>query len=161
MNEKNSNKNTKKFEQEARTTAIRKKKVITSTPVEEIKWDPDSVFKENKYYTKIASKFKICKYVTAVLALAFSVVLLTAFSGDLSSENFKYLIKDLDITGLISDGDFASVIYNGSADTEFGIYRGELAVVNAGSTSLFSSNGALSLSASNIFYKPKLFFLPL
>ncbi len=156
MNEKESKTARQNAEHEAKTTAVRKKKRITSTPVEEIKWDPDSVFKENKYYTRIAGKFKICKYITAVLALVFSVVMLTVFSSDLSSENFKYLIKDLDITGLISDGDFASVIYNGSADTEFGIYRGELAVISSGDTSLYSSNGALSLNSPNIFYKPKL-----
>ena len=136
--------------------AEKKKKRIASTPVEEIRWDPNSIFKENKYYTRIAAKFRICKYATIVLLLVISMVMMTVFSSDITAENFQYLIKDLDFSGLTSSGSFDSIVYNGGNDSQFAIYREELAVVSNGQTSLYSASGASSFSKTNIFYSPAL-----
>lgn len=156
MNEKNHKKNDGLDRVGASKTTVKRKKSFSSSPAQEIRWDPDAVFKENKYYIRIASKFKLCKYIIAALTLIFTVVMLTVFSSDITSENFQYLIKDLDITGLTSEGDFASIVFNGGTNSKFGIYRGELAVINSGLTSLYSSSGAFSFSKSNIFYSPEL-----
>ncbi len=136
--------------------AVRKKKRPSAVRPEQIRWDPNAVFRENEYYTRIAGKYRVCKYITGALALVFTVVMLTAFSSDITSENFQYLIKDLDITGLTSAGDFATIVFNGGANSKFGIYRGELAVVDTGLTGLYRSSGSLSFSKSNIFYSPEL-----
>ena len=82
--------------------------------------------------------------------------MLTAFSEDITPENFQYLLKDLDITGVLSGNTFDSVIYSGGSTSSFGIYRGELAVINAGSTMLYKPSGALSYSDTNKFYNPRL-----
>ena len=116
----------------------------------------DSAFdKENPYYIKIANKYRILKYVTSLLAIVFAIVMLTAFSSDITAENFQYLIKDLDITGITSGTTFDSVIYNGGTSASFGIYRGELVVVNAGTTMLYKPSGALSFNKTNKFYNPR------
>ena len=112
--------------------------------------------KENPYYIKIANKYRIFKYITVVIAMAVAMIMLTVFSSDITAENFQYLIKDLDITGLSSDRTFGNVIYNGGSSSSFGIYKGELAIINTGSTMLYKPSGALSLSARNDFYNPKL-----
>ncbi len=64
---------------------------MNATRMEEIRWDPDRVFRENPYYLRLATKYKIVKYITIVLALVFAVTMLTAFSGDITAENFQYL----------------------------------------------------------------------
>ncbi len=112
--------------------------------------------KENPYYIKIANRYAILKYVSILLTLVFALTMLTAFSSDITPENFQYLLKDLDITGVLSGSEFDSVIYSGGSTSSFGIYRGELAVINAGSTMLYKPSGALSYSDTNKFYNPRL-----
>ncbi len=112
--------------------------------------------KENPYYIKIANKYAILKYVSILLTFVFAITMLTAYSSDITPENFQYLLKDLDITGVLSGSKFDSVIYNGGSTSSFGIYRGELAVINAGSTMLYKPSGALSYNDSNKFYNPRL-----
>ena len=132
-----------------------KKKKLFATRAEAIRWDPDAVFQENPYYIKIASKFRICKYLTAAFALLFTVLMLTVYGNDITSENFRYFIKDLDITGITS-GEFSQIIHSGGNTARFAVYRGELAVVNSGNTLLYRPGGALSFSTSNIFYNPRI-----
>lgn len=112
--------------------------------------------KENPYYIKIANRYAILKYISILLTFVFAVTMLTAYSADITPENFQYLLKDLDITGVLSGSKFDSVIYNGGSTSSFGIYRGELAVINAGSTMLYKPSGALSYSDTNKFYNPRL-----
>ncbi len=112
--------------------------------------------KENPYYIKIANRYAIFKYISIFLTFVFAVTMLGAYSTDITPENFQYLLKDLDITGVLSGSKFDSVIYNGGSTSSFGIYRGELAVVNAGTTMLYKPSGALSYSDTNKFYNPRL-----
>lgn len=131
------------------------KKKLFASRAEAIRWDIDSVFPENPYYLKLANRFRICKYLTAVLALLFIVLMLTAYGSDITSENFRYFIKDLDITGLTT-GDFSQIIHSGGTGAQFAVYRGELAVVNSGNTYLYRPGGALSFSKTNMLYSPRL-----
>lgn len=112
--------------------------------------------KENPYYIKIANKFRIMKYATILITVVFAMVMLTKYSTDITAENFQYLIKDLDITGLTGDRNFGDIIYNGDSSSSFGIYRGELIVVNSSSTMLYKPSGAMSLDVANDFYNPRL-----
>ena len=112
--------------------------------------------KENPYYIKIANRYAIVKYVCILLTFIFAVTMLGAYSADITPENFQYLLKDLDITGVLSGSKFDSVIYNGGSTSSFGIYRNELAVINAGSTMLYKPSGALSYSDTNKLYNPRL-----
>lgn len=112
--------------------------------------------KENPYYIKIANKFRIIKYLTILITVVFAMTMLTKFSSDITAENFQYLIKDLDITGLTGDRTFGQIIYSGDSSSSFGIYRGELVVVNSGTTMLYKPSGALSLQISSDFYNPRL-----
>lgn len=132
---------------------IKKRRKVTVMPDTNI----DGAFdKENPYYIKIANKYRLLKYITSLLAIVFALSMLTVFSSDITAENFQYLIKDLDITGITSSGTFETVIYSGGSTSSFGIYRGELAVINAGSTMLYKPSGALSFNKTNNFYNPRL-----
>ena len=133
-----------------------KRRRLNVTHMEEIRWDSDRVFRENPYYLRLATRYKIVKYITIVLALVFGVTMLTMFSGDITAENFQYLIKDLDLSGFANGYDFDTLLYNGGSNSVFGIYRGEMAVVSPGTVSLYKPSAALSLNKSNIFYNPKL-----
>ncbi len=127
-----------------------------ATHMEEIRWDPNGLLRENPYYLRIATRFQIIKYVTIILALAFAVTMMTAFSSDITAENFQYLLKDLDLSGLASGNNFDTLLYNGGADSVFGIYRNEMVVISPGSVSLYKPSAALSFHKSNIYYNPHL-----
>ena len=135
---------------------LSEKKRVKVTPPQEIRFDPDAVFKANPYYIAIAKKFSILKYIVIFLAFVFAITMLTAFSQDITAENFQYLIKDLDLSGLMSDGNFESMVFSANSDSSFGLYRGELVVVNAGSTELYRPSGVLALRQANIYYRPAL-----
>ncbi len=132
---------------------IKRRRKTTVMP--EAKYD-GAFDKENPYYIKIANKYRIMKYVTILITVVFALVMLTSYGTDITAENFQYLIKDLDITGLTGDRTFGDIIYNGDSSSLFGIYRGELIVVNSGSTMLYKPSGALSFEDSNDFYNPRL-----
>lgn len=132
---------------------IKKRRGATVMP--EAKYD-GAFDKENAYYIRIADKYRIVKYVTVFLTVAFVILMLTFCGSDITAENFQYLIKDLDITGLTSDRSFGNVIYNGGSSSCFGIYRGELAVIDSCTTMLYKPSGAQALSISNDFYDPRL-----
>lgn len=151
----NENENFNKPDVTGEKLPSQKKKKLFAAQAEAIRWDPDAVFQENPYYTKLASKFRICKYLTAALALLLAVLMLTVYGSDITPENFRYFIKDLDITGITS-GEFSQIIHSGGNSAGFAVYRGELAVVNPGNTLLYRPVGALSFSTSNIFYSPRL-----
>ncbi len=133
-----------------------RKRGLKGTRMDEIRWDPDSVFRENPYFLRIAKKYMIAKYVVIALTLAFAVTMMTAYSDDITGENFQYLIKDLDLSGLVSDDTFDTLLYNGGSDSSFGIYRGELVIVSPGSVSLYKATAALSMNRTNIYYAPVL-----
>ena len=64
---------------------VGKKKKLSATRSEAIRWDPDAVFRENPYYTGIAFRFRICKYLTAALALIFTETTSPPRISDISS----------------------------------------------------------------------------
>lgn len=124
--------------------------------LEEIRLDENGGIRENPYYLKIASNYALIKYLALVLGLIFTITMLTAFSTDITAENFQYLLKDLDISGVSSGGVFDSLVYNGASDSSFGLYRGEMVVVSSGTVQLYKPSGALSLNQANNYYAPSL-----
>ncbi len=138
----------------SRQTDLKKNKQTVF--LQEINFNPDDMNKENKYYFDIAKKYRICKYIAAILAIAFSTVMFTVFNNDITVENFQYLIKDIDIIGFASNNDFSAIIFSGGSDSKFAVYRDGLAVVNSENISIYNSNGVSSLNKTNRFYNPKL-----
>lgn len=149
-NQKGQNKNSKVPASNSKGYKLIKKR-RKSVFMPEAKYD-GAFGKENPYYIKIANRYRIAKYITILLTVVFSLTMLTVFSTDITAENFQYLIKDLDIAGITSGGKFERVIYTGGSS--FGIYKGELAVVNSGSTMLYKPSGAVSFNQLNDFYNP-------
>jgi len=137
-------------------TSLQRKKNVTATSMEEIRWDPDGIYKENPYYIRLANRYRFIKYAVVLLLLGFVVVMMTAFTDDITTENFQYLIKDLDLSGLATGDVIDTILYNGGNDSSFGVYRGELAVVGPGTVSLYKPSSALSFNQTNIFYSPQL-----
>lgn len=133
----------------------KKAKKAEKAKLDKIHLDPDGIYKENKYYTGVARKYKFLKILCMLLAAIFVGSMFFFCGSALTLDSFKYLVKDLDFSSL-NTGDFSSMVYNGGSRARFGVYRGELIVVSQGLTSLFKPSGAPSFTIENDYYSPAL-----
>ena len=127
----------------------------TSVRMDRIRFDPDNIYTENRYFTSFARKYTVLKLISLVLAAVFAFLMLAVFGSSITTDSFKYLIKDIDFSSL-NTGSFESMYYSGGLDALFSVYRGDLVVVNPGSTSLYKGSGARAFYLENDYYSPVL-----
>ncbi|MBO4414005.1 MAG: hypothetical protein J5830_04795 [Clostridia bacterium] len=126
-----------------------------SVRMDRIRFDPENIYTENRYFTSFAKKYTVLKLISMVLAAAFAFTMLAVFGSSITTDNFKYLLKDIDFSSL-NTGSFESMYYSGGLDALFAVYRGDLVVVNPGSTSLYKGSGARAFYLENEYYSPAL-----
>lgn len=117
-------------------------------------WRPELAFTENKYYTAISKKCRKLKMTVVVITIVFILSMMTIFGDEITVENFKYLIKDLDISAIRNSEIYNRIIYDGATSTEFGMFKGDLTVVGSGSSNLYNMAGSSVFTKINSFYDP-------
>ncbi|MBQ0101865.1 MAG: hypothetical protein KBT31_03615 [Firmicutes bacterium] len=140
-----------------------KKKKEQTVKVEKIKFgEGDGLFPENKYFKAMGRKYARLKIITMILAAVIGLGMFVGLSkpsvngaNGLTLEGFKYLLKDLDFSNF-SSSEIDKMVYTGGVGATFGIYRGDLVVVNGGVTTLCKATGAISFSSENDYYSPRL-----
>lgn len=120
------------------------------------KWRPELAFTENKYYTAISKKCHKLKMTAIIATIVFILSMMTVFGNEITVENFKYLIKDLDIGAIRNSDIYSRIIYDGATSTEFGMFKSDLAVVGSGSSNLYNMAGSSVFTKTNSFYDPVL-----
>ncbi len=126
-----------------------------SVRMDRIRFDPDNIYTENRYFTSFARRYTVLKLISIILAAVFAFTMLTVFGSSITTDGFKYLLKDIDFSSL-NTGSFESMYYSGGLDALFGVYRGDLVVVNPGSTALYKGSGARAFYFENDYYSPAL-----
>ncbi len=140
-----------------KNTEVRSKKAdqgndknVTKMP----QWRPELAFTENKYYTAISQKCHKLKMTVIIITIIFILSMMTVFGNEITVENFKYLIKDLDISAIRNSEIYNRIIYDGAASKEFGMFKGDLTVVGSGSSNLYNMAGSSVFTKINSFYDP-------
>lgn len=119
-------------------------------PVELPQIDEDK--DKNKYYLSVARRYRFARLAALIVFLVFALVMMTAFSEDITTANLLYLIRDINLG---SNGSaFSGVSYSAEPIQRFDIYRGELLYVTGREAQLYTATGGLGLSASVSYEDP-------
>lgn len=115
--------------------------VFTDTPV-----------KQNPYYHKVSSGYRLLKYIAIITLVAYMIVTLAVNRKNLTRENFMYLLKDLSPGESTSSG-FASIAFDETVES-CTLFKGSLITVANNSLSLYKSNGKQAFSYSLDYEAP-------
>jgi len=126
-------------------------------------YDPDFTEKKepklNKYYMSVASGYKIAQVLTLLLLVVFLLFMIFANGDQITYDNFKYLLKDIDTVYSSPNadrGNFQSIVYEEQSDMHFALFRGDLAVLGGSKISLFNTAGAQMFSHTALTAAPML-----
>ncbi len=139
------------------------KRIITArrknregTKMDAIRRGIDPLDDVNKYYINISVKFKLAKYALIFITVIFCIFMLTVYSEEITSERFRYMLRDFDFSDMTSGASYDSLVFAGGNEAKFGLYRDDLAVVTSDSTALYNSSGVQSSRHSSSFVNPVL-----
>lgn len=93
-------------------------------------------------------KFKLYKFITLMLLVAFLIGGLMLFKNDITLENLRYLIKYLDFSSSGAFDEETVIHYNEDTENSFHVFRGDLALVNDGGVTLFDRRGSAVMTDS-------------
>ena len=92
-------------------------------------YDDVEKVKLNEYYISIAYRLRIAKFLSFTLLIVFVLCMLTAFSDDITTEKFRYLMKDMNIDVPITPSDFGNISYTEDPEAVFGIFKNDVVSV--------------------------------
>lgn len=98
------------------------------------------------YYAKVASRYRIAKYLTVFLLVLLLLGGLIMGSGSITYANFVYLLRDLDVVFDAVGGDDADILhYSTVEDRQYVAYRDGLVLVNHDGVQIYNGGGKRTL----------------
>ncbi len=95
----------------------------------------------NRYYLKISRRYTALGIFLMLLLFFYVVCVLTFFGEYVTADNLKYLAKDFETIGVWGGGDFTDIVYNGSEDMRFGLFRNGLAAADGDDFRYYDASG--------------------
>lgn len=108
---------------------------------------PESNRSRSAYFTGLAEKYHVAKYV--MLAVLVLMVLFTSVFGssELKPENFRYFFKYFQINPFSSSASYSDITFTGNSDMKFSMYKGDLVSLCDGMMTIYSISGKVQLPA--------------
>ena len=144
-------------ETERRTKALERRKNPEYAKPYEPFVDPveaDEEVVRNERYEKVASRFRFAKWVAVILLIAYSFFMIITYRDLITMENFRYLIRNVDLdieTGIKLEN---RIVYDADPDNIYVRYRDYTAVVNKRGLKIFDKNGRTAYSEDAEFSSP-------
>lgn len=114
---------------------------------------PEGEPSENAYYARVSAKLKLAMYLCLILTVAAALLFLFAYRSNITYENLRYLLRDVDEAG--NAGGAADTIVYTASDTNFYlVFRGDLAVCSAAGVTLHRTSGGRAFSDEITFEAP-------
>ena len=108
---------------------------------------------ENPYYARISARLRWAKYRCVLLTVAAALLFLFAYRTNITYENLRYLLRDVDEAG--NAGRAADSFAYTAADTNFLLlFRGDLAVCSSSGVTLYRAAGGRTFEDSLRFEAP-------
>lgn len=108
------------------------------------------------HYTKLARRTSLVRYVCMVLIVLFAVYSFTFHSNEITMENFRYMMKFINL-GEDADAPSGSFIaFDGSEGNRGMIFKGDLAVLNESGLVITGWDGEVILRSSFSYDHPKM-----
>lgn len=108
----------------------------------------------NPRYQKISARYRILKWTALAALAAFAVGMIFIFKDQITLENFRYLMRNVDFeidAGVELDND---LVYVADPDNVFEGYRDYLAVVNPETLTIFDTEGGVACKEELGYSRP-------
>ena len=103
----------------------------------------EAEIRENPYYARVSARLRRTKYLFVLLTVATALLFLFAYRTNITYENLRYLLRDVDEAG--NAGRAADSFAYTAADTNFLLpFRGDLAVCSSAGVTLYRAAGGRS-----------------
>lgn len=100
------------------------------------------------YYKKLADKYRVAKILVLILLAVFFIFTALFFSQDIRAIHFRYLIKFFDVNPMTLDQQYEDIAYAVGGNSQFALFRDDLAVLGEGMVSLYNLTGDLEYRSS-------------
>ncbi len=112
--------------------------------------------KLNEYYVKLSYRFRFAKFLSFTVLIVFMLFMLTAFSDDITTEKFRYLVKDMNIDIPTSTSEFGNISYSDDSEAVFAIFKNDLVSVGRNSVEIIDTAGNIVLNSDISYVKPRI-----
>lgn len=110
----------------------------------------------NAHYTKLARKSAFIRYLCLVLVVLFAVYSLSFHSNEITIENFRYMLKFINLGDDAATPLGTSLAFDGSSGNRGLIYKGDLAILNENGLSVTGWDGEIILKETFSLDHPKI-----
>ena len=110
---------------------------------------------ENAYYARISRKLRVAKYITLLCTVVCAILVLWAYRGGITYDNFRYLLRDMDTAGHTT-GIRDTVYYTANETNAYLFYRGDLTVGSSEGIAFYRALGSRSFLDEVHFRAPVL-----
>jgi hypothetical protein len=111
---------------------------------------------ENPYYKQISITYRHAKHIITALLITFILFMLAFFRSEITAENFRYLIESINPNSPGFSNESRIIYFDNTSQTQVGMYKGDLVVVNPSNVSLLNMLGKTVLQYNISYAKPVL-----
>lgn len=105
----------------------------------------------NRYYYKISRKYMTVGILFMLVLVLYLICIMAFFGEYVTYENLKYLARDFSAMSVPGSGEFSKIVYNGSDDMTFAMFRGGVAACD-GDSYLYYDTGGINLISDDMNY---------
>lgn len=110
--------------------------------------------KVNSYYLVLSGRFKIAKYLSICLLVAFLLSTIILFRDEITVENLRYLIKDFEMGDTLNLTSGEEIKYDADTQLALEMYKGDLVVAGSSYFYLCDLQGNKRLYEKSVFTNP-------
>lgn len=129
----------------------KKKKNDTYITIEE-----EEIVKPEKYYKQKSRLFGYARYASAAVLVVFILVMFAFFGDQFTGENFRYLMKHIDMNSSGVIDEFKTVVYDTAEGTVFCEYQQDFVIAAPGSLKIYDYKGVMTFSSLPSTESPRL-----
>ncbi|NLK39525.1 MAG: hypothetical protein GX303_04665 [Clostridiales bacterium] len=111
----------------------------------------------NRYYHMVSVRFKLLKLLTLLLLIIFILMTVTFYRDNITYNNLRYLLRDLDEAARSDTGEVIGTIrYDADGNRSFAIFRGNLSIAGESRVTVYKASGRQLFSKAFLGSKPVL-----
>lgn len=110
----------------------------------------------NPLYLKKAAVYRICRYVVMTALIVFLVTMLNFFKDEITLENFRYLMRNVDFELRTELSEPGVISYDSSTLNTFGVYKDSLVQLSDRKIAIYDAGGRSSYVGNLNYSSPSL-----
>ncbi len=108
----------------------------------------------NRYYLGVSRKYAAVGIVLMLMLILYVMVVVLFLGQYVTYDNIKFLIRDISALSISGEGEYSSIVYNGSDELLTHSFRGGTAICTVDSYLYYDSSGSLLVEDSCSYSSP-------